>query len=85
MPVTDSSFVFRCATLHEGVMRRSADAFSDVICRGMSAAVWRFMVAAVHGAVWRTVLVGFWGVGSVGGVVIGLSSLGREICGLGER
>jgi hypothetical protein len=34
-----SSRALKCAMLHDGEMRRSLEAFSDVISRGMSAAV----------------------------------------------
>jgi hypothetical protein len=39
MPVTGSSFAFSCPIVHEGVMRRSEDEFSEVIRRGISPAV----------------------------------------------
>lgn len=38
MPVMGSSRALKCAMLQEGEMRRSLDAFSDAINRGMSAA-----------------------------------------------
>ena len=39
MPVTDSSFVFRWAIVHDGVMRRSDDEAVDVINKGISRVV----------------------------------------------
>lgn len=39
MPVTGSSFVFRCAIVQDGVMRRSDEEAVDVIKSGISRAV----------------------------------------------
>jgi hypothetical protein len=39
MPVTGSSFAFSWPIVHDGVIRRSEDEFSEVIWRGMSPAV----------------------------------------------
>lgn len=39
--MTGSSFALSCPIVHEGVMRRSDDEFSEVIWRGRSPAVWR--------------------------------------------
>lgn len=36
MPVTGSSFALSWLMVHEGVMRRSDEAFSDIIKRGTS-------------------------------------------------
>lgn len=39
MPVTGSSLVLRCATVQDGVMRRSDEEAVDVMRMGMSRAV----------------------------------------------
>ena len=41
MPVIGSSLVFSCATLHDGVIRRSALALGEITCRGISFTVWK--------------------------------------------
>jgi hypothetical protein len=43
MPVTGSSFAFSWPIVHDGVIRRSEDEFSEVIWRGMSPAVCMFV------------------------------------------
>ena len=45
----DSSFALSWAILHDGVMRRSDDAFSDRMKRGTSRAVWRDMMDCGEG------------------------------------
>lgn len=49
MPVTGSSLAFSWAMVQDGVMRRSAEADSERICRGMSWAVWRVIVFGCFG------------------------------------
>lgn len=40
MPVMGSSLVLNCASVHDGEMRRSDEAFGDTIRRETSFAVW---------------------------------------------
>lgn len=49
MPVTGSSLAFSWVMVQDGVMRRSAEADSERICRGMSCAVWSVIVVGCFG------------------------------------
>lgn len=49
MPVTGSNFAFSCPMVHEGVMRRSEEEFSEVTSNGMSPAACILMLTAEEG------------------------------------
>jgi hypothetical protein len=78
IPVTSSSFDFSWRMLHEGVIRRSEPAFSDVIWMGMSPAVCRLMFGGGRGVVWGSFLYAF---GRSGGGWVAVQALARELWG----
>ena len=45
MPVMGSSLALNCASVHDGEIRRSAEAFGETMRRETSRAAWRDMVA----------------------------------------
>ena len=61
MPVMGSSLAFNWPMVHDGVIRRSEEEFSDVIWRGMSPAVCMLMLTARDlGLIWTGSCADFW-------------------------